>query len=133
MGLPANIQYQEKKYPLCISNVLPEVKDRTFVCDLIFTSDKPSNIRLGKSYRVQIELAKPEKALVIPRGDFYQTTSGHWIYRISSDGKTARKTDIEIGRQNPQQYEIVSGLQPGDKVIVSGYEKFGDVENLVIR
>lgn len=133
MGLPANIQYQDTKYPLRISKVVPEVKDRSFTCDLLFTADKPSNIRLGKSYRVQIELAKPENTLVIPRGDFYQTTSGHWIYRLSPDGKTARKTDIEIGRQNPRQYEIVSGLQPGDKVLVSGYDKFGDVENLVIK
>lgn len=132
-GLPAGIQYQENKYPLRISKVVPEVKDRNFTCDLLFTSDKPSNIRLGKSYRVQIELAKPEKALVIPRGDFFQATSGNWIYRLSPDGKTARKTVIEIGRQNPQQYEVISGLQQGDRVIVSGYDKFGDVEELVIK
>ncbi len=116
-----------------ISKVIPEVKERNFTCDLVFTGDKPSNIRLGKSYRVQIELAKPEKAIVIPRGDFYQATSGHWIYRLSSDGKTARKTEIEIGRQNPQQYEIISGLEPGDKIIVSGYEKLGEVEELEIK
>ena len=132
-GLSANIQYQDNKYPLRISKVVPEVKDRNFTCDLIFSSEKPSNIRIGKSYRVQIELAKPEMALVIPRGDFYQATSGDWIYRISHDGKTARKTQIEIGRQNPQQYEIISGLQPGDRVIVNGYEKLGEVEELVIK
>lgn len=99
---------------------------------LLFTADKPSNIRLGKSYRVQIELGKPETAIVIPRGDFYQTTSGRWIYRLSPDGKTARKVDIEIGRQNPLQYEILSGLNPGDKVIVNRYDKLGDAEELVI-
>ena len=132
-GLPANIQYQEKKYPLRISKVVPEVKDRNFMCDLVFTADKPSNIRLGKSYRVQIELGRPETSLVIPRGDFYQHTSGRWIYRLSPDGKTARKTPIEIGRQNPQQYEILSGLAPGDKVLISGYDKFGDIEELVIK
>ena len=132
-GLPANIQYQDNKYPLRISKVVPEVKDRNFTCDLLFTSDKPSNIRLGKSYRVQIELASPEKALVIPRGDFYQATSGHWIYRLSPDGKTARKTEIEIGRQNPQQYEIISGLQPSDMVLLNGYDKFGDIDELVIK
>lgn len=132
-GLPANIQYQENKYPLRISKVVPEVKDRNFTCDLLFTDDNPSNIRLGKSYRVQIELASPETALVIPKGDFYQTTSGRWIYRLSPGGKTAHKTEIEIGRQNPHQFEIISGLQPGDRVLVSGYEKFGDVEELVIK
>lgn len=132
-GLPANIQYQETKFPMKISKVIPEVKERNFICDLIFTDDKPSNIRLGKSYRVQIELAMPEKAIVIPRGDFYQATSGHWIYKISADGKRARKTEIEIGRQNPQQYEIISGLEAGDRVIVNGYDKLGDFEDLEVR
>ncbi|MDE5570713.1 MAG: efflux transporter periplasmic adaptor subunit, partial [Prevotella sp.] len=133
LWLPAIMQYQDKKYPLRISKVVPEVKDRSFTCDLVFTADKPSNIRLGKSYRVQIELGQPETTLTIPHGNFSQVTSGHWLYRLSPDGKTARKVEIEIGRQNPQQYEIVSGLKPGDKVLVTGYDKFGDVEELVIK
>lgn len=132
-GLPANIQYQNKKYPLRISKVVPEVKERSFVCDLIFTGNKPNNIRLGKNYRVQIELGKPEHAIIIPRGDFYQATGGKWIYKLSADGKTARKVEIEIGRQNPQQYEILSGIKPGDKVIVTGYNKLGDAEELVMK
>lgn len=131
--LPASIEYQDRKYTLRVSKVVPEVKDRNFACDLLFIKDNPSNIRLGKSYRVQIELAKPEKTLVIPRGDFCQVTSGKWIYRVSPDGKTAHKTEIEIGRQNPRQYEIVSGLSQGDKVLVTGYDKFGDTEVLVIN
>ncbi len=130
--LPAHIQQQEQQFPLRISKVVPEVKDRQFPCDLVFTASKPTNIRLGKSYRVQIELGKPETAIVIPRGDFYQHTAGQWIYRLSPDGRTARKTPIELGRQNPQQYEVLSGLQPGDKVLVSGYDKLGDAEELVI-
>lgn len=132
-GLPASIQYQGQKFPLRISRVVPEVKERNFTCDLLFTADKPSNIRLGKSYRVQIELGKPEQALIIPRGDFYAHTSGRWIYRLSPDGKRAQRTEIEIGRQNPQQYEVLSGLQPGDKVLVTGYEKFGGIEELVLQ
>ena len=130
-GLPASIQYQERSYPLRISKVVPEVKERNFPCDLVFAGAKPANIRLGKSYRVQIELGKPEMALVIPRGDFYQHTLGRWIYRLSPDGRTARRTPIEIGRQNPQQVEILSGLKPGDKVLVNGYDKLGEFEELV--
>lgn len=133
IGLPARIQYQNKTFSLSISKVVPEVKDRNFDCELVFMADRPSNIRLGKSYRVQIELAGPELALVIPRGDFYQSTSGRWIYRLSPDSRTARKTQIEIGHQNPGQYEIRSGLKAGDKVIVTGYDKLGDVEELVIK
>ena len=132
-GLPAKISYQDKTFPLSISRVVPEVKERSFDVDLVFSGQKPSNIRLGKSYRVQIELGKPERAIILPRGDFYQHTGGRWIYRLSSDGKKATKVEIEIGRQNPQHYEIVSGLNDGDRVIVSGYDKFGDVEELVIE
>lgn len=132
-GLPASIRYQEVRFPLRISKVVPEVKDKNFDCDLVFTADKPANIRLGKSYRVQIELGNQETTLVIPRGDFFQHTVGQWIYRLSPDGKTARKTPIKIGRENPQQYEILSSLQPGDKVLVSGYGKFGNIDELVIK
>ena len=132
-GLPAKISYQDKTFPLSISRVVPEVKERSFDVDLVFSGQNPSNIRLGKSYRVQIELGKPERAIIIPRGDFYQHTGGKWIYRLSSDGKKATKVEIEIGRQNPQHYEIVGGLNEGDRVIVSGYDKFGDVEELVIE
>ncbi len=131
--LPASIRYQDVKFPLRVSKVVPEVIDRNFTCDLLFTADKPSNVRLGKSYRVQIELAKPESTLVIPRGDFFQATTGRWIYRLSPDGKTARKTEIEIGRQNPQQYEIVAGLSPGDKVIIDGYDKLGDHDMITME
>lgn len=132
-GLPAKISYQDKTFPLSISRVVPEVKERSFDVDLVFSGQNPSNIRLGKSYRVQIELGKPERAIIIPRGDFYQHTGGKWIYRLSADGKKATKVEIEIGRQNPQHYEIVSGLNEGDRVIVSGYDKFGDIEELVIE
>ena len=132
-GLPAKISYQDKTFPLSISRVVPEVKERSFDVDLVFSGQNPSNIRLGKSYRVQIELGKPERAIIIPRGDFYQHTGGKWIYRLSSDGKKATKVEIEIGRQNPQHYEIVGGLNEGNRVIVSGYDKFGDIEELIIK
>ncbi len=132
-GLPANIQQDDKKYPMRISKVVPEVKERTFPCDLVFTGEKPSNIRLGKSYRVNVELGSPEKAIVIPRGDFFATTQGRWLYKLDSDGRTARRVNIEIGRQNPQQYEVLSGLKPGDRVLVSGYSKLGDAEELTIE
>lgn len=132
-GLPANVQYHEKKYPMAISHIVPEVKDRQFDVDLVFTGKKPDNVRLGKSYRVQMELGKPERSVIIPRGDFYPVTGGKWIYRLSPDGKTARKVDVEIGRQNPQYYEVLSGLKPGDKVIVTGYDKFGEIEELCLN
>ena len=132
-GLPATITWQNKKFPLRITKVVPEVKDRNFDVDLVFTETSPENVRIGKSFRVQIELGQPEEALVIPRGDFFQTTGGQWIYKLNESGTKARKTPISIGRQNPQQYEITGGLQSGDKVIVTGYSTFGDAEELILK
>lgn len=130
-GLPAAITYQGKRYPLKISKVIPEVKDRLFEVDLVFTGEMPENVRLGKSFRVQIELGQPEQALVVPRGNFYQQTGGQWIYKVNADKTRAVKVPVTIGRQNPRQYEITEGLQPGDLVIVSGYDTFGEAEELV--
>lgn len=132
-GLPANIKYQGEQFPLHITKVVPEVRNRAFDIDLVFEQERPSNIRIGKSYRVQIELGKAEEALIIPRGDFYQYTSGLWIYRLDASGTRAIKTPISIGRQNPSQYEIIEGLQPGDRVITTGYEKLGDTEVVVLK
>lgn len=82
-GLPATVNYQGKRYPLRITKVVPEVKDRMFDVDLVFTGEMPENVRVGKSFRVQIELGQPEQAIVIPRGNFYQSTGGQWIYKIN--------------------------------------------------
>ena len=131
-GLPATISYQNRKYPLKVTKVVPEVKDRMFEVDLVFTDSLPENVRLGKSFRVQIELGQPEKALVVSRGNFYQQTGGNWIYKLNADKTRAVKVPITIGRQNPVQYEITEGLQPGDWVITTGYDNFGDAEELVL-
>ena len=133
-GLPATITYQGRRYPLRVSKVVPEVKERTFDVDLVFTTDSlPDNLRVGKSFRVQIELGQPEEALVIRRGDFYQSTAGQWIYKLNADRTRARRVPLGIGRQNPQQYEVTEGLQPGDWVITTGYSNFGEAEELVIK
>ena len=132
-GLPAMILQKKDTIPMRISRVMPEVKDRMFEADLVFLGHTPDNIRLGKSYRVKIELGQPESALIIPRGDFYQHTGGKWIFRIDPETGTARRTEIEIGRQNPEQFEILSGLAPGDSVILSGYERFLQAEQIKIE
>lgn len=118
-GLPATINYQGKRYPLKITKVVPEVKDRMFDVDLIFTGEMPDNVRVGKSFRVQIELGQPEQAIVIPRGNFYQVTGGQWVYKVNASKTKAIKVPLTIGRQNPQQYEITEGLQPGELVVVT--------------
>jgi len=132
-GLPATVNYQGKKYPLKITKVVPEVKDRMFDVDLVFTGEMPENVRVGKSFRVQIELGQPEDALVMPRGNFYQATGGQWIYKVNASKDKAVRMPLTIGRQNPQQYEITEGLQAGDLVIVTGYDTFGEAEELILK
>ena len=132
-GLPATVNYQGKKYPLKITKVVPEVKDRMFDVDLVFTAEMPENVRVGKSFRVQIELGQPEDALVMPRGNFYQATGGQWIYKVNASKDKAVRMPLTIGRQNPQQNEITEGFQAGDMVIVTGYDTFGEAEELILK
>ena len=132
-GLPATVNYQGKRYPLKITKVVPEVKDRMFDVDLVFTGEMPENVRVGKSFRVQIELGQPEDALVMPRGNFYQATGGQWIYKVNASKDKAVRIPLTIGRQNPQQYEVTEGLQAGDWVIVTGYDTFGEAEELILK
>ena len=98
--------------------------------DLAFTGEVPPSLRLGQALRVQIELGNPERVLTIPRGDFYSVTGGQWIYKVVPGESRAVRTFIRLGRQNPKQYEVLEGLQPGDRVITSGYSRYGDVEEL---
>ena len=132
-GLPATIVQKEDTFPLRISRVVPEVKERKFAVDLLFNGATPDNIRLGKSYRVKVELGQPEPAVVIPRGDFYKKSSGEWIFLLDGESGIARRVPIELGRQNPEQFEVLKGLKPGDRVITSGYDRIGDAEELIIE
>jgi RND family efflux transporter MFP subunit len=133
IGLPAIVVYQNKKYPLRITKINPEVKDRQFDVDLVFIDEQPDNIRIGKNYRIQIELGQAEDALIILRGDFFQSTGGQWIFKLNNAGNKAVKAQISIGRQNPQQYEILDGLNEGDRVIITGYDNFGDAAEVVLN
>lgn len=130
--LQGNITSQGERFPLRVSRVVPEIRDRNFDVDLVFTDRKPENLRVGKSYRVQIELGQSEQAVIIPNGDFYTATNGKWIYKIIDGGK-AVKTSIVIGRKNPTQYEVLSGLKPGDLIIVNGYEQFNSKDEIIIQ
>lgn len=133
LGLSATITYQNEKYPLKIMRINPEIKEREFGVDLVFTDKVPDNIRIGKSYRLQIELGQPEDALVVNKGNFYQTTGGQWVFKLNSAETRAVRTNIVIGRQNPRQYEVLEGLSSGDKIIISGYENFGDAQELILK
>ena len=130
-GLTATFERQNESYDAVIRKVYPEVREGKFKADFKFSGEQPSNIRTGQTYYLNLQLGQPEKAILIPRGTFYQKTGGKWIYVVSPDGDKAVKREIRIGRQNPQFYEVLEGLEPGEKVITSGYDSFGDNEVLV--
>ncbi len=107
--------------------------ERQFEVDLVFSGEQPDNVRIGKNYRIQIEMEQPQDALVIAKGNFFQATGGQWIFKLNDSGNKAVKTPLSIGRQNPQQYEILDGLKPGDRVIITGYSNFGEAEEVVLN
>lgn len=130
-GLTATFERQNETYAACIRKVYPEVRAGKFQADFRFSGEQPSNIRTGQTYYLNLQLGQPENALLIPRGSFYQKTGGKWIYVVTPDGDRAVRREIRIGRQNPQFYEVLEGLSPGEKVITSSYDNFGDNEVLV--
>ena len=130
-GLEATFERQGETYSTVIRKVYPEVRDGKFKADFKFDGEQPDNIRSGQTYYLNLQLGQPEEAVIIPRGTFYQKTGGKWIYVLNKEGTKAIKREIRIGRQNPQYYEVLEGLAPGEKVITSGYETYGDSDVLV--
>lgn len=130
-GLIANFERQGKEFEVVLRKIYPEVREGKFQADFKFENDKPVNLRRGQTYYLDLQLGQPESAIIIPRGTFYQKTGGRWIYVMDKSGHKASKRDIKIGRQNPQYYEVTEGLEPGEEVIVSSYDRFGDNETLI--
>ena len=130
-GLTATFERQNEIYDAVIRKVYPEVRNGKFQADFRFSGEQPANIRTGQTYYLNLQLGQPESAVLIPRGTFYQKTGGKWIYVVDPDGGRAVRREIRIGRHNPQFYEVLEGLEPGEKVITSGYDNFGDNEVLV--
>ena len=130
-GLEAKFERQNETFGAVIRKIYPEVREGKFKADFRFNGEQPANIRTGQTYYLNLQLGQPETAVLIPRGTFYQKTGGKWIYVVSPEGGKAVRREIRIGRQNPQFYEVLEGLEPGEKVITSGYDNFGDNEVLV--
>ena len=130
-GLEATFERQGETYSTVIRKVYPEVRDGKFKAEFKFDGEQPDNIRSGQTYYLNLQLGQPEEAVIIPRGTFYQKTGGKWIYVVNKEGTKAVKREIRIGRQNPQYYEVLEGLEPGEKVITSGYDTYGDSDVLV--
>ena len=132
-GLEATFERQSEKYSSVIRKVYPEVRDGKFKADFRFEGQQPENIRTGQTYYLNLQLGQSAEAILIPRGSFYQNTGGKWVYVLNADGTKATKRSVRIGRQNPQYYEVLEGLAPGDKVVISSYDSFGDKDELIIK
>ena len=98
-----------------------------------FVGDVPQGIRRGQTLQIRLALSDETQALLLPKGGFYQQTGGNWIFKVNADGKSAYKVDIQLGRQNPDYYEVLQGLKPGDKVVTSSYENYGNMQELVLK
>ena len=132
-GLTATITRDGKQYQLRVRKVYPEVRNGSFRTDFVFEGTRPEQMRSGQTYYVELALGKSSQATLIPRGTFFQTTGGNWIFVLNRSNKKSYRRNISIARQNPQYYEVTEGLEPGERVITSGYEAFKDNEVLILK
>lgn len=133
IGLTASFERQDNLYEMVLQKVYPEVREGQFRADFVFSGEVPENIRSGQTYYLNLQLGQPTEAVMIPRGSFYQLTGGSWIYVVNAEGTKAFRRKIRIGRQNPQYYEVLEGLDPGEKVITSSYDNFGEHDVLMLK
>ncbi|SIS41239.1 HlyD family secretion protein [Zobellia uliginosa] len=131
--LVAELQRNGKHFPLRVRKVYPEVRNGRFKVDLVFIAEKPETIRTGQSYNIRLQLGESNDALLLPKGSFFQSTGGQWAFVVAANGDEANKRNIRIGKQNSQYYEVLEGLEAGEKVITSNYDAFGEAEKIVLK
>ena len=133
VGCPATITYEKKTYPMVVNGTVPEIKSGSFEIYLVFTDSIPDNARIGKSYQARIELGGQAQSVIVPKGNFYNYTHGQWVFRLNEQGTRAVRVPVSIGRQNPRQYEVLEGLNPGDVIITTGYDRIADADEVVLE
>lgn len=131
-GLDGVFERQGTEYAVEVSTVYPDVRDGQFRADFTFVGETPRNIRVGQTYYINLQLGEPQEAVLVARGSFFASTGGKWAYVLSPDGSEAVKRPIKIARQNPQYYEVIEGLEPGERIITSSYDNFGESERLIL-
>jgi HlyD family secretion protein len=132
IGLKGDFDFAEKTYKLVIKKVFTQVTNGRFQVDMEFVGEVPKGIRRGQTLQIRLALSDETQAILLPRGGFYQQTGGNWIFKVNENGKAAYKVDIQLGRQNPDYFEVLQGLKPGDKVVTSSYENYGTMQELVL-
>ncbi len=131
--LHATVEIDAKNYSLIVTKVYPQVTNGKFQVDMEFNGTVPDGIRRGQTLQMRLQLSERTKALLLPRGGFYQKTGGQWVFVINHSGSEATKRSISLGKQNPDYFEVLSGILPGDKVVTSSYDNFGEVDKLIIK
>lgn len=131
--LTAVLERNDSIYPLRVRKVYPEVRNGRFRVDLVFTENKPATIRTGQTYNIRLQLGASNDALLLPKGGFFQSTGGQWVFVVNANGSEALKRNIRIGKQNSRYYEVLDGLEPGEQVITSNYDSFGEAERIVLK
>ena len=131
--LSASLERNGKEYELRLRKVYPEVRNGRFNVDLVFTGDKPETIRAGQSYNIRLQLGASNDALLLPKGGFFQSTGGQWVFVVDPNGGEAIKRNIRVGKQNTRYFEVLEGLEPGEQVITSNYDSFGEAERIVLK
>lgn len=132
-GQRGSFSFNNNQYFLVIKKVFTQVTNGRFQVDMEFEKEVPEGIRRGQTLQIRVALSEEKQALLVPKGGFFQQTGGNWIFKVSDDGNTAYKVDISLGSQNTEYYEVLNGLKPGDRVITSSYDNYGDVQELVIK
>jgi HlyD family secretion protein len=132
-GLYGTFNFANKDYKLVIKKVYSQITSGRFQVDMQFVGDVPQGIRRGQTLQILLAFSDEVEAVQVAKGGFFQQTGGNWIFKVRDDGKTAYKVDIVLGRANPDYYEVLSGLKPGDKVVTSSYETYGDMQELVLK
>jgi HlyD family secretion protein len=130
VGTPGHVTLDGKTWDVKIQKIYPEVKQNAFSADAVFVGETPESLKRGQTLTIELTFGAPSQTLIVSKGSFYQETSGRWVYLVSKDGRTARKTEVRLGRQNPLQVEVLDGLKEGDRIITSGYDTFNGVDEL---
>ncbi len=133
MGLKGTFTFSDTAYTLQIKKVYTQVTNGRFQVDMEFDGKEPKGIRRGQTLQILLALSDARTAVLLPKGGFYQQTGGNWIFKLNEDGSKAYKVNIQLGNQNPDYYEVLDGLKPGDKVVTSSYENYGDMQELVLK
>ena len=133
VGQQATVTYEKKTYPMTVSNTVPEIKSGSFDVFLVFTDSMPDNARIGKTYQARIEMGGQGQSIIVPKGNFYNYTHGSWVFKVNESHTHAVRVPVSIGRQNPRHFEILDGLKPGDEIIITGYDRIADADEVTLN